>query len=284
MVTVASARTDFYVYIPATGRWVPRGTLYNFRRNHRAVLLEGGPEQCADNCGKVLLIGGLGADGMERSAELLSLNATDGGSSVPTPALTASRPSGHSATLLPTGQVVVAGGDGAANSAEFFDPKAAVTEPGAPTPRYRVRAVAGATPHPASRRQAAARRRRRDRCCGALRPVRRAICLHRAGPARLQKALLLPPWPLSLCATNELWQGGADRRKRGGCVVRLALHAPARADAARLLGRAGRGRHPGDDRGPRPGQRHERALRRAGGHEHRAARPAGRRPPADSES
>src|SRR4029450_12051261 len=94
--------------------WRFTGDLKNARGHHTATLL---PD------GRVLVAGGLGAEGTNTSAELFApkrrgstltgnLNAAHGF---------------HTATLLPDGQVLVAGGIGAGGlpttSAELFDPK-----------------------------------------------------------------------------------------------------------------------------------------------------------------
>ena len=99
------------VYNPSTGLWTPANALHNARCNHVAVRLLNG---------KVLVAGG---DAAADSAELFDPST---GSWTVTGSLNTTRASGHTATLLPDGKVLVAGGvdidgDGLAD-VEIYDP------------------------------------------------------------------------------------------------------------------------------------------------------------------
>ncbi len=99
------------LYDPATGIWSPTGGLASRRVGHTATLLPNG---------KVLFVGGASPiiDGRTVSSAELYDSATgawsDGGNLV-------YNRSGHTATLLPNGRVLVAGGSGI-SSAELFNP------------------------------------------------------------------------------------------------------------------------------------------------------------------
>jgi serine/threonine protein kinase/N-acetylneuraminic acid mutarotase len=104
-------------YDPATNSWSPAGTLTDGRISHTATLLPGG---------QVLVAGGNISS--RRGTYLASAERYDPSTNSWSPAATmAGVRGGHSATLLPGGQVLVAGGlDGniAVASAETYDPGA----------------------------------------------------------------------------------------------------------------------------------------------------------------
>ncbi len=130
MVTLASAE----LYDPAaldpltltTGTWTPTGSMAMGRSGHTATRLQTGP-----NAGKVLVVGGNGT-----SAELYDPDAIDSvtgirGTWSDTGPLTTTR-AGHTATLLPSGKVLVAGGysyPGILASAELYDPERGTWDP-----------------------------------------------------------------------------------------------------------------------------------------------------------
>ena len=105
-------------YDPATGTWRAAGQLRQARSEHTATLL---PD------GRVLVVGGSGTSGRGLATDIAELYdpATNRWS------LAARLRRGrvkHTATLLPSGQVLVAGGDGAPRAlghktAELYDPQ-----------------------------------------------------------------------------------------------------------------------------------------------------------------
>ena len=103
---------------PSPGTWSPTGSLATGRSSHTATLLPNG---------KVLVVGGTNFGGYLASAELYDPAANGGvGAWTPTGSLTTARAS-HTATLLPNGKVLVAGGQTggvALASAELYDPAA----------------------------------------------------------------------------------------------------------------------------------------------------------------
>lgn len=102
------------IYNPVAGTWAATGGLTTSRANQTATLLQNGT---------VLVAGGLGA-GNDMSVSLASAEIYNPatGTWTPTGSLTTPR-YGHTATLLPNGTVLVAGGNlGAAFSAEIYDP------------------------------------------------------------------------------------------------------------------------------------------------------------------
>ena len=109
--TLASAE----LYDPATGSFAATGTLIWARLLHTATLLQNG---------KVLIVGGLSDISSTSSLADAELYDPAAGTFAPTGASTVRR-SGHTATLLPDGKVLVVGGtDGTSNlsSAELYDP------------------------------------------------------------------------------------------------------------------------------------------------------------------
>jgi len=103
------------LFNPATNTWTPRASLTDARHDHTATLLQNG---------QVLVVGGDSGDtsiGTLVSAELFD-PATN--TWAPRASLTDAR-AFHTATRLPSGQVLVVGGFGASGtlaSAELFDP------------------------------------------------------------------------------------------------------------------------------------------------------------------
>lgn len=103
------------VYDPANGTWTLTGNINIPRSGHTTTLLQNG---------KVLIAGGTGASAM---AEIFDPNATDPVTGRPgafslTGSLAIGR-TGHSATLLLDGRVLIVGGDGVASvQAELYDP------------------------------------------------------------------------------------------------------------------------------------------------------------------
>ncbi len=111
------------VYDPASGRWATTGSMNQGRGGHTATLL---PD------GRVLVVGGGAEDtlleGGPRSATA-ELYDPDTGQSATTGSMTEAR-KGFTATLLPDGRVLVAGGSGNFMEAELYD---ASTEKWTPT-------------------------------------------------------------------------------------------------------------------------------------------------------
>ncbi len=104
------ASAELYHYDPttATGTWSATGSLNTPRSAHTATRL---------NSGEVLVVGGWTTGGLTDSAELYSYDpATRTGTWRPTGSLKTAR-SGHTATVLPSGEVLVWGG---ANSYGFM--------------------------------------------------------------------------------------------------------------------------------------------------------------------
>ncbi|MCP4656732.1 MAG: hypothetical protein GY856_15070, partial [bacterium] len=102
------------LYDPATGTWLATGSLGNARAGHSATLLPSG---------KVLVAGGLEFrwNGALEAAPVLSLELYDPITGTWTPPEPLENVHAHSATLLPSGDVLVAGGADRSNAA-LYDP------------------------------------------------------------------------------------------------------------------------------------------------------------------
>jgi N-acetylneuraminic acid mutarotase len=99
------------LFDPATGTWTATGNLITARIAIASALL---PD------GRLLIVGGLGLDGIKSSAELYDLSSGTWG---PAGSMATAR-FGDTATLLPDGKVLVVGGftsDTVASSAELYD-------------------------------------------------------------------------------------------------------------------------------------------------------------------
>ena len=121
------------LYHAGSGTWTLTGSFAPARSFHTATLLQGPPSQCGNNCGKVLITGGVGADSTGRAQTIASAGLYDpatGGWST-TASMTTARAL-HTATLLPNGKVLVVAGAGPGGaeprnanqlaSAELYDP------------------------------------------------------------------------------------------------------------------------------------------------------------------
>ena len=110
------------LFDPASGSYATAGPLTTGRSSHTATRISGAPFQCGSGCGKVLVVGGVGASGKLASAELFDPASA---SFTTTSPLTTARTS-HTATLLPSGRILVAGGTGPDGqplaSAEVYNP------------------------------------------------------------------------------------------------------------------------------------------------------------------
>jgi N-acetylneuraminic acid mutarotase len=109
------------LYDPATNSWSPAGSMSAARFSHTATLLPSG---------KVLVAGGANMYWTGLYIPLAGAELYDPGSNTWSPAGSMSTARyGHTATLLPSGKVLVAGGAGA--SAELYDPAANTWSPAA---------------------------------------------------------------------------------------------------------------------------------------------------------
>ena len=103
------------LYDPATNRWTPTGSMSVDRYDFTATLLRDG---------RVLVVGGYSLSSAGRSTALSELYDPASGRWTSTGSLRTARRN-HTATLLPDGTVLVAGGfnsDGWLRSAELYDP------------------------------------------------------------------------------------------------------------------------------------------------------------------
>lgn len=109
------------LFDPAGAAWSATGSLTLARVGHSATLLTA--PGCGANCGKVLVAGGNAPAGVTAAAELYDPVAGTWSATAPM----AQARTAHTATRLPDGRVLVAGGlSGAAlSSAELFDPATA---------------------------------------------------------------------------------------------------------------------------------------------------------------
>jgi len=102
------------LYDPATGTWAPTGACEHCPTGSVSLtvtlLPSGPPSVCGPNCGKVLVAGGLGPAGIlgPPSSDAFLYDPTTG-TWAQTGSMTVARVN-HSATLLPDGRVLVAGG------------------------------------------------------------------------------------------------------------------------------------------------------------------------------
>ncbi|MGH7348072.1 MAG: Kelch repeat-containing protein, partial [Candidatus Rokuibacteriota bacterium] len=101
------------LYDPGSGLWTPTGAMRTARLFHTATLLPSG---------QVLIAGGSTTDFVDINA-IATAELYDPGSGLwkPTGAMRAPR-AGHTATLLASGQVLVAGADDTGTGAELYDP------------------------------------------------------------------------------------------------------------------------------------------------------------------
>ena len=115
------------LYDSVHGTWAPAGTPSLIRSYHTATLL---PD------GRVLVVGGQATSDVYTSLATAEIFDPVGGTWSPTGALSNAR-RGHSATLLPNGKVLVAGGTGSGGdkpllaSTEIYDPATGTWSPGA---------------------------------------------------------------------------------------------------------------------------------------------------------
>ena len=116
----ATENSQIFTYVPGTanGTWGPTGPLNKRRQGHTATLLQGTAAQCGSNCGKVLVAGGMteppGTNPRVTNIAELFDPASNSWTSIPN--FMNSRRYLHTATLLPNGTVLVAGGNDTVNN------------------------------------------------------------------------------------------------------------------------------------------------------------------------
>jgi WD40 repeat protein len=112
----ASASSNAELYDPSTGTFTATGSMVTPRENHTATLLPSG---------KVLIVGGDGDGGLNYELSNVELYDPNTGTFSSTGPLINDRMY-HTATLLPNGKVLIAGGwandNGIYSSAELYDP------------------------------------------------------------------------------------------------------------------------------------------------------------------
>ncbi len=114
-----STTTLAELYDPAQGRWSQTGSMATARILHTATLLGSGVD-AGGLAGDVLVTGG--EDSPNRSVASAELYDPSTGLWSPTGSMAAER-AGHTATLLPSGEVLVVGGNfGVGPEAELYDP------------------------------------------------------------------------------------------------------------------------------------------------------------------
>ena len=118
-----NALSSAELYDPSAGSWSQAGDLNQQRDSHTATLLRDG---------RVLVVGGEGQGGTQGALSAAELYDPTTNTWSPTGSLGEARKQ-HTATLLPNGKVLVAGGEsaggGALASAELFDPASGTWSP-----------------------------------------------------------------------------------------------------------------------------------------------------------
>jgi len=122
------------LYRPLTGTWTTARPLERSRSFQTATLIAGSPSQCGNNCGKVLVAGGVSAaDSTGRAQTIASAELYDPATRSWSATASMGTPRAfHSATLLPNGKILVVAGAGPGGaeptnanqlaSAELYDP------------------------------------------------------------------------------------------------------------------------------------------------------------------
>jgi N-acetylneuraminic acid mutarotase len=122
------------LYRPLTGTWTTTRPLERSRSFQTATLIAGSPSQCGNNCGKVLVAGGVSAaDSTGRAQTIASAELYDPATRSWSATASMGTPRAfHSATPLPNGKILVVAGAGPGGaeptnanqlaSAELYDP------------------------------------------------------------------------------------------------------------------------------------------------------------------